>query len=85
MALEQESMFSLMETRCLNLDLTRYKRNFPICKLLKINTLAPPKNVEYNYLSVAGRLAVFDTCTDTRACFNCTFERVHQPALRFAA
>jgi site-specific DNA recombinase len=35
-------------------------------------------NVRYRFSSV-------NTCTDTRAFFNCTLERVHRPALRRAA
>ena len=36
-------------------------------------------NVRYKFVSSV------DTCTDTRACFNCTFERVHRPQMRKAA
>ncbi len=36
-------------------------------------------NVRYKFVSSV------DTCTDTRAGFNCTFERVHRVAARRAA
>jgi hypothetical protein len=49
---------------------------------IRIETLRDGKKRE-NIVTVTYRFpSAVDTCTDTRACINCTFERVHRMAVR---